>query len=117
LLEVLTSNIFLLIKYLDILALYAKQFLEIKLFTFDYHENKSQRMVYTVNFTGTNVLLDQMFILRRSSPLMYHGNYIISSKIINAKHKMLWNKEKRRKPDIRKIHNAGCLLQHYYWLI
>jgi len=30
---------------LPVLALYAKQFLEIKLFTFDYHENKSQRMV------------------------------------------------------------------------
>jgi len=28
-----------------LLALYAKQFLEIKLLTFDYHENKSQRMV------------------------------------------------------------------------
>jgi len=28
-----------------ILALYAKQFLEIKLFTFDYQENKSQRTV------------------------------------------------------------------------
>jgi len=30
---------------LPVLALYAKQFLEIKLFTFDYHENKSQRTV------------------------------------------------------------------------
>jgi len=28
-----------------LLALYAKQFLETKLFTFDYHENKSQRTV------------------------------------------------------------------------
>jgi len=27
------------------LALYAKQFLEIKLFTFDYHESKSHRTV------------------------------------------------------------------------
>jgi len=26
-------------------ALYAKQFLEIKIFTFDYHENKSLRTV------------------------------------------------------------------------
>jgi len=47
-----------------VLALYAKQFLEIKLFTFDYHENKSQR---TVDY---DVLLDQRFIVRRSSPLM-----------------------------------------------
>jgi len=31
-----------------ILALYAKQFLEIKHFTFDYHENKSQRQ--TIQF-------------------------------------------------------------------
>jgi len=28
-----------------ILTLYAKQFLEIKLFTFDYHENKPQKTV------------------------------------------------------------------------
>jgi len=48
-----------------ILALYSKQLLEIKLFTFDYHENKSKRMVDY----GTNVLLDQRFILRQSSPL------------------------------------------------
>jgi len=40
-----------------VLALYAKQFLEIKIFTFDYDEK------------GTDVLLDQRFILRRSSPL------------------------------------------------
>jgi len=31
-----------------LLALYAKQFLEIKLFTFDYHENKSQRTIDSV---------------------------------------------------------------------
>jgi len=43
-----------------LLSLYAKQFLEIKLFTIDYHENKS---------LGTNVLLDQRLILCRSSPL------------------------------------------------
>jgi len=42
---VLTSDFFLLIKCPHILALYTKQFLEIKFFTFDYHENKSQRMV------------------------------------------------------------------------
>jgi len=47
-----------------LLALYAKQFLEIKLFTFDYHENKSQRTV-----DCTDVLLNQRFIVRRSSPL------------------------------------------------
>jgi len=41
-----------------LLALYAKQFLEIKLFTFDYHENKFQRTVDYVRF-----------IVRRSSPL------------------------------------------------
>jgi len=29
----------------SLLALFAKQFLEIKLFTFDYHENKFQRTV------------------------------------------------------------------------
>jgi len=29
----------------SLLALYAKQFLEIKLFTFDNHENKSQRTI------------------------------------------------------------------------
>jgi len=45
LLVVLTSDLFLLIKCPHILALYAKQFLEIKLFTFDYHENKSQKTV------------------------------------------------------------------------
>jgi len=28
-----------------LVALYAKQFLEIKLFTFDYHKKKSQRTV------------------------------------------------------------------------
>jgi len=48
-----------------LLALYAEQFLEIKLFTFDYRENKSQRMVYLVPM----FLLDQRFILRWSSPL------------------------------------------------
>jgi len=47
--------------------LYTKQFLEIKLFTFDYHENKSQRKVDLV--VGTDVLLDQRFILHQSSPL------------------------------------------------
>jgi len=50
-----------------LLALYAKQFLEIQLFTFDYHENKSQR---TIDY----VLLDQRFIVRRSSPL---NNYVL----------------------------------------
>jgi len=43
-----------------VLALYAKQFLEIERFTFDYHEN---------NWLGTDVLLDQRFILHQSSPL------------------------------------------------
>jgi len=44
---VLTSDFFLLIKcpHILILVIYAKQFLELKLFTFDYHENKSQRTV------------------------------------------------------------------------
>jgi len=37
-------------------------------FTFDYHENKYQRMV-----DCTNVLLDQRFILRRSSSLRVIG--------------------------------------------
>jgi len=45
LLVVLTSDFFLLTKCPHTLALYAKQFLEIKIFTFDYHENKSQRTV------------------------------------------------------------------------
>jgi len=40
------------------------QFLEIKLFTFDYHENKSQR---TVDFVPMFYLF---YIGRRSSPLM-----------------------------------------------
>jgi len=30
---------------------------------------------------------------------MYHSNFIIRSKTINTKHQMLWNKEKRCKPD------------------
>jgi len=51
-----------------LLALYAKPFLEIKLLTFDYHQNKSQR---TVDLVGTNVLVDQRLILRRSSPLRF----------------------------------------------
>jgi len=37
-----------------VLALYAKQFLEIKLFTFDYHENKSQKTVTDVLLTTLN---------------------------------------------------------------
>jgi len=36
-----------------LLALYAKQFLEIKLFTFDYPENKSQRTVDYVPTKGS----------------------------------------------------------------
>jgi len=48
-----------------LLALYAKQFLEIKLFTFDYRENKTKEN----GWLGTDVLLDQRFIVRRSSPL------------------------------------------------
>jgi len=47
-----------------ILALYTKQFLEIKLFTFDHHENISEN-----GWLSTNVLLDQRFILQRGSPL------------------------------------------------
>jgi len=31
-----------------LLALYAKQFLEIELYTFDYHENKAQRTIDSV---------------------------------------------------------------------
>jgi len=34
------------------------------------------------------------------------GNFIISSKMINTKHQMLWNKEKRYEPDIRKYMKA-----------
>jgi len=41
----IASDFFLLNKCPHILALYAKQFLVIKLFTFDYHENKSQTTV------------------------------------------------------------------------
>jgi len=41
-----------------------KQFLEIKLFTFDYHEKSNLRCL------GANVYLDQRFILRRSCPLI-----------------------------------------------
>jgi len=50
-----------------VLALYAEQFLEMKLFTFDYHENKSQKTV------DLYVLLDQRFILHRNSPLNIFG--------------------------------------------
>jgi len=57
---VLTSDFF--CPHITLVTLYTIQFLEIKLFTFDYHENKSQG-------TGTKVLLDQRFISRRSSPL------------------------------------------------
>jgi len=53
-----------------ILAVYTKQILEIKLFTFDYHEKKYQRMVSL----HTNVLLDQRFSLCRSSPLSLDGS-------------------------------------------
>jgi len=41
----LTSDFYFHYSMPHILALYAKQFLEVKLFTFDNHENKSQRTV------------------------------------------------------------------------
>jgi len=58
-----------------ILALYPKQFLELKL-TYDYHENTSQRAVDWLP------MLDQRFILHRSSPLIvvtriFHFSFVV----------------------------------------
>jgi len=50
-----------------ILALYAKQFLEIKLFTFDYQENKSQRTVDKVPMCLPELSFKKTFQTRSDS--------------------------------------------------
>jgi len=59
-----------------LLALYAKQFLEIQLFT-------SWKQISENGWLGTNVLLDQRFIVRRSSPLTMTLMRLIAIKHLN----------------------------------
>jgi len=59
-----------------LLALYAKQFLEIKLFTFDYHENKSQRTIDKVCFIRPKVHFAPEFSFNdTNSPLKMSCNW------------------------------------------
>ena len=40
---------------------------------------------------------------------MHHANFIINSKIIDTKHQILWNKEKRCIPNIKKYMRLRAL--------